>query len=79
MRLSAAALVLLLLTPPRIAAAAFTLDLDCQDLRLVKRGNDLAVVCAPGVTLATIKDLFRICANGVRASRQGEQVWIRCR
>lgn len=77
----AAALGLLLLStpPPEAAAAPFSLDVSCDALRLVRRGDDLAVLCAQGGQGFTVAGIFRLCPAGVRASRLGNDVFIRCR
>jgi len=49
----------------------------CANLRLVKQGNNLLVVCPDPAQGMTIKDWFLLCAK-TTATRTGQDVTVTC-
>jgi hypothetical protein len=65
LRSVAATVLALALTPPGAVAATFYREGMCDNFKLVKRGNDLVVVCPTWqpTDWLTIKDIFLRCAR----------------
>lgn len=74
--LAAAAVLLSAMTPP-LAAAVFSKDGLCDAFRLVKRGQDLVVVCPGPADWMTVKNWFVLCPK-TKATKVGANLRVEC-